>query len=224
MKQTKTAQVVTENVELEFVDPQGEATSIEADLVFDPADPYAVTMVFRTGVQEVLWTFGRELLVEGRYEPTGDGDVHVWPCLSSDGSAVVIIELCSPDGELLVQAGSRSVDRFVTAMLDSVPDGQESAFVNFDDELASLLSADAPASAARPSTPHGSECSASRVDHSSISCRVTGPGARSPGRRAGAPPARPASSTSGRSRRPSPAPRSARRPPPRRTTRAAGPW
>jgi hypothetical protein len=139
MKQTKTAQVVTENVELEFVDPQGEATSIDADLVFDPADPYAITMVFRTGVQEVLWTFGRELLVEGRYEPTGDGDVHVWPCLSSDGSAVVIIELCSPDGELLVQAGARSVDTFVAAMLESVPDGEESAFVDFDDELASIL-------------------------------------------------------------------------------------
>lgn len=141
MKQTKTAQVVTENVELEFVDPQGEATSIEADLVFDPADPYAVTMVFRTGVQEVLWTFGRELLSEGRYEPTGDGDVHVWPCLSSDGGAVVIVELCSPDGELLVQAPARRIDTFVAAMLASVPDGQESAFVNFDDELASILSA-----------------------------------------------------------------------------------
>ena len=109
MKQTKTAQVVTENVELEFVDPQGEATTIDADLVFDPADPYAVTMVFRTGMQEVLWTFGRVLLVEGLHEPTGDGDVHVWPCLSSNGSAVVIIELCSPDGELLVQASSRNV-------------------------------------------------------------------------------------------------------------------
>ena len=142
MKQTKTtARVVTETVELEFVDPQGDATSIDADLVFDPADPYAVTMVFRTGVQEVLWTFGRELLVGGLYEPTGDGDVHVWPCLSSNGSAVVIIELCSPDGELLVQASSRSVTRFVQAMLHSVPDGQESAFVNFDDELTQILSA-----------------------------------------------------------------------------------
>ena len=141
MKQTKTGQVITENVELEFVDPQGASTSIDADLVFDPADPYAVTMVFRTGAQDVLWTFGRELLVEGLYEPAGDGDVHVWPCLSSDGSAVVIIELCSPDGELLVQTGSRSVTRFVTTMLDSVPDGQESAFVDFDDELAEILSA-----------------------------------------------------------------------------------
>jgi len=139
MKQTKTAQVVTENVALEFVDPQGEATAIDADLVFAPADPYAVTMVFRTGLQEVRWTFGRELLMEGLYEPSGDGDVHVWPCLSSDGSAVVIIELCSPDGELLVQAHSRSVNRFVGAMLASVPDGQESAFVDFDTELTAIL-------------------------------------------------------------------------------------
>src|SRR6476620_11773238 len=130
MKQTKTAQVVTENVELEFVDPQGGSTSIDADLVFDPADPYAVTMVFRTGVQEVLWTFGRDLLVDGLYEPTGDGDVHVWPCLSSTGSA---------DGELLVQAGSRVVAGFVAQMLASVPVDQESSFVDFDHELVALL-------------------------------------------------------------------------------------
>jgi hypothetical protein len=139
MKQTRTARVVTENVELEFVDPQGDTTTIDADLVFDPADPYAATMVFRTGVQEVRWTFGRELLVEGLYEPTGDGDVHVWPCLSSTGAAVVIIELCSPDGELLVQASSRKVHSFVTDMLASVPEGRESAFVDFDSELSALL-------------------------------------------------------------------------------------
>ena len=63
----------------------------------------------------------------------------MWPCLSSNGSAVVIIELCSPDGELLVQASSRKVTGFVTSMLDSVPDGQESSFVDFDNELASLF-------------------------------------------------------------------------------------
>src|SRR3954465_2960115 len=141
MKQTKTAQVITESVELEFVDPQGDATSIDADLVFDPADPYAVTMVFRTGGRGVFWTWGRELLVEGLYEPTGDGDVHVWPCLSSNGAAVVIIELCSPAGELLVQASPRSVTTFVRSMLQSVPDGQESSYVDFDDELAQILSA-----------------------------------------------------------------------------------
>jgi Streptomyces sporulation and cell division protein, SsgA len=141
MKHTTSAKVVTESIALEFVNTQGEPTSLEADLVFDPADPYAITMNFRSGEHEVLWTFGRELIVQGRYEPTGDGDVHVWPCLSSEGKAVVIIELCSPQGEVLVQTATRNVDHFVTAMLTSVPEGQESAFVDFDDELAEVLSA-----------------------------------------------------------------------------------
>ena len=167
MKQTKTAQVVTENVELEFVDPQGEATSIDADLVFDPADPYAVTMVFRTGVQEVLWTFGRELLVEGLYEPTGDGDVHVWPCLSSDGSAVVIIELCSPDGELLVQAElpQRHHLRPVDAGLGAGRPGERLRRLRRrarpDPQRLTLVES---------AGPHGSTSSASLAAHSSISC------------------------------------------------------
>jgi hypothetical protein len=139
MKQTTSAQIVSQTLGLEFVDPEGEATALEAELVYDPADPFAVTMVFQTGAQEVLWTFGRELFLEGRYEPTGDGDVHLWPCLSSEGNAVVIIELRSPDGEVLVQTETRNVDRFLTAMLVSVPVGQESAHVDFDDELAALL-------------------------------------------------------------------------------------
>lgn len=135
-KHTRTAETITELVDLEFVDQQGEATALQADLVFDPADPFAVTMVFRNATQEVRWTFGRELLVEGLYEPTGDGDVHVWPCLSSNGTAVVIVELCSPDGELLVQAHSRVVNSFVNRMLAAVPDGQEGTFVDLDTELA----------------------------------------------------------------------------------------
>ena len=130
---------VTQAVTLELIDHTGAVTPIESELHYDPRDPYAVTAVFMTGASQVRWTFGRDLLLEGLYEPSGDGDVHVWPCLDSDGHAVVIIELCSPDGELLVQAGSRNVTGFVQAMLDSVPDGQESAFVDFDDELAQLL-------------------------------------------------------------------------------------
>ena len=139
MKHKKTAQVVTESVELGLVDPQGEAASIDSDLVFDPSDPYAVTMVFRTVVPEVRWIFGRELLIGGRFAPTGDGDVHVCPCVSSDGRVVVIIELCSPDGRVLVQADSRIVDTFVAEMLKSVPEGLESAYINFDDEFAQFL-------------------------------------------------------------------------------------
>ena len=130
---------VTQAVTLELIDPTGAVTPIDAELHYDPRDPYAVTTVFMTGASAVRWTFGRELLTDGLYEPAGDGDVHVWPCLDSDGRAVVIIELCSPDGELLVQADSRIVDTFIAEMLKSVPEGLESAHINFDDELAQLL-------------------------------------------------------------------------------------
>lgn len=133
------AQVVSEAVELEFVDAHGETANLPADLTYDAVDPFAVTMVFHTGQSDVAWTFGRDLLLEGRYEPTGDGDVHVWPCLSAEGSAVTIIELCSPDGEVLVQTSTRSVNRFVARMLEVVPVGKESSLVDFDTELATLL-------------------------------------------------------------------------------------
>lgn len=139
MKQSKDATVLTQHVDLEFVDQAGETARIDADLVFDAADPYAVTMVFRTATEDIAWTFGRELLVEGLYEPTGDGDVHVWPCLSSSGTAVVILELCSPDGEVLVQSESRVISDFVARTLMAVPDGRESSMLDLDAELSALL-------------------------------------------------------------------------------------
>ena len=132
---------VEASVQLRLVVADADAVPLPVSLRYCATDPYAVRAVFSGDGMEVEWVFARDLLRRGLSAPIGDGDVHVWPCLSSDGSAVVIIELCSPDGELLVQAGSRSVTRFVQGMLASVPDGQESTFVDFDDELAQILSA-----------------------------------------------------------------------------------
>ena len=136
---TQTAQAVRQTLPLELVDAEGGAATLEADFGYDPADPFAVTAVFKTSAGAVSWTFGRELLVHGTFEPTGDGDVHVWPCLAADGAAVVIIELSSPEGEVLVQASSRDLAGFVSAMLRSVPLGQESAVVDMDAELAGIF-------------------------------------------------------------------------------------
>jgi len=116
---------VTQTVTLELIDPTGAATPINAELRYDARDPYAVTTVFMTGTTQVRWTFGRELLTDGLYEPAGDGDVHVWPCLSANGEAVVIVELCSPVGETLLQFPSRAVQEFVYSSLDAVPMGTE---------------------------------------------------------------------------------------------------
>ena len=61
--------IVTQPVTLELIDPTGAATPIEAELQYDPRDPYAVTTLFMTGANQVRWTFGRDLLCEGLYEP-----------------------------------------------------------------------------------------------------------------------------------------------------------
>ena len=115
--------------------------SLVAEFIYDSADPFAVTMSVHAPSGPVRWTFARDLLLEGQYEPTGDGDVHVWPCLSSSGEAVVIVELCAPAGETLLQFPTRSIQDFVFASLDVVSKGAEQ--VDVDGWLEQLLPADA---------------------------------------------------------------------------------
>ena len=111
--------------------------TLVAEFVYDPADACAVSLILQTQSGPVSWTFGRELLADGQYEPAGDGDVHVWPCLSSCGEAVVIVELCSPLGETLLQFPSRAVQEFVLSSLEAVPMGAED--VDVDAWLQQLL-------------------------------------------------------------------------------------
>lgn len=134
--------VVTQPVTLELIDATGASTPIESELHYNPSDPYAVTTVFMTGHSQVRWTFGRELLASGLYEPSGDGDVHVWPCLDSDGHAVVIIELCSPDGEALVQAKTEDLRNFVDRMSKAVRPGSESEYLDMDGAISAIFQAE----------------------------------------------------------------------------------
>jgi hypothetical protein len=65
--------------------------------------------------------------------------VHVWPCLDSEGHAVVIIELCSPDGEALVQAKTNDLSVFVERMNKAVELGNESAHLDMDATIAAIF-------------------------------------------------------------------------------------
>lgn len=133
------AQHVTEDISMRCVDADGASVQLEASLGYDVTDPYAVTATFRTGICEVVWTFARDLLVRGLTDPSGEGDVHVWPCLDANGSSVVIIELTSPDGELLVQCPTADVTRFVNRTLALVPIGTEGEHIDFDQLIDRLL-------------------------------------------------------------------------------------
>ena len=124
-----TTTISTMAVQIATVDAEQDH-DLSADFSYSPADPFAVAMTLSTVTGPVTWTFARDLLVEGQYEPTGEGDVHVWPCLSPCGEAVVIIELDSPAGETLLQFPSRAVQDFVYASLETVPSSTESVDVD----------------------------------------------------------------------------------------------
>ncbi|HET6562809.1 MAG TPA: SsgA family sporulation/cell division regulator [Marmoricola sp.] len=138
-----TAATVTQTVTLELIDATGAASPLETEFSYDPRDPFAVTATFLTVAGQVRWTFGRDLLIGGLYEPTGDGDVHVWPCLDNEAHSVIIIELCSPDGEALVQARSADLTAFVERMTAAVAPGAESAQLDVDGAIAAIFAAEA---------------------------------------------------------------------------------
>ena len=137
----RSVDTVTKTMTLDLIDATGAATPLETELSYNPADPFAVTATFLTVAGEVRWTFGRDLLIGGLYEPTGDGDVHVWPCLDNDAHAVVMIELCSPDGEALVQAAAGDIVSFVDRMTAMITVGTEA--VDVDAAIAAIFAAEA---------------------------------------------------------------------------------
>ena len=130
---------VTRMLTLELLDADGAATPLEAELRYDAADPYAVIAGFRTQGTLVRWVFSRELLAQGLFEPSGDGDVHVWPCLDACGCAVVMVELSSPDGEAMLQAHSNDVSQFLRHTEQLVPLGDEGRHLDLDMVVARLL-------------------------------------------------------------------------------------
>ena len=133
---------VTTRMTLELIDATGAATPLETELNYQPQDPFAVSATFYTVAGPVRWTFGRDLLVGGLSEPTGDGDVHVWPCLDNEGAPVVIIELCSPDGEALVQARTADMTAFVERMTAAVALGAEEMHLDIDSAIAAIFAAE----------------------------------------------------------------------------------
>lgn len=135
-----TTTVSTMAVQIATVDAEQDH-DLSADFSYNPADPWAVAMTLSTVTGPVTWTFARDLLIEGQFEPTGDGDVHVWPCLSPCGEAVVIVELDSPAGETLLQFPTRAIQDFVYASLEAVALGEEQT--DIDAWLENLLASEA---------------------------------------------------------------------------------
>jgi Streptomyces sporulation and cell division protein, SsgA len=130
---------ITRGLALELLDANGTATPLTAELRYDKSDPYAVAACFLAGETQVQWVFARDLLKAGIHRPTGDGDVHIWPCLDSQGHAATILELSSPDGEALIQARTDELYDFLAEAETLVRSGTEGDYLDVETAVGQLL-------------------------------------------------------------------------------------
>jgi hypothetical protein len=127
---------------VDLIGPLG-AAPLVAELRYDAGDPYAVAMAFHRDAQEVVWLFGRDLLLRGVSEPVGDGDVKVFPSVAPDGRALDVLELSAPAGQALVEARTRDVLEFLAATARVVWPGTEREHqVGTDEAIAAMLVGD----------------------------------------------------------------------------------
>lgn len=129
------AQLVT----LRCLDLDAGLMEIEARFEYDARDPFAVWITFEDGRNCIRWAVCRSLLSLGLTDPAGEGDLQLWPSVDEDGRGVVVLEFCSPDGHLAVQASTRELYRFLTRTLAVVPFGTESQVLDLDSVIEDLL-------------------------------------------------------------------------------------
>ncbi|WP_457205928.1 SsgA family sporulation/cell division regulator [Nocardioides sp. P5_C9_2] len=120
-------------------DLEGHSYELDAVLGYARTDAFAVTMTFGDVEPHVTWTFSRDLLMRGINHPTGEGDVRICPSLNDDGVAIVQIELCSPDGHLLLEARTDDITHFIGRTVDVCAPGIEAEHLDVDQMIAQLL-------------------------------------------------------------------------------------
>jgi hypothetical protein len=126
---------------LRLIAPDATALPVRASLRYDPADPYAVHILFHAesaGGEPVGWSFARDLLMTGLDEPAGIGDVRVWPWTTPRGDFVALA-LSSPDGNALFEMPRGVLVRFLRRTCVVVPQGQEAEQLDVDATVTRLL-------------------------------------------------------------------------------------
>jgi hypothetical protein len=110
---------------------------LQAELRYDPADPFAVSLAIGTECGEpVVWTFARELLSAGISGPVGEGDITIEP--HADGERQLQITLATDCLATMVAPADRVLE-FLVETFALVPTGAELDRVDLDAEIAALL-------------------------------------------------------------------------------------
>ncbi|MFG2948465.1 SsgA family sporulation/cell division regulator [Streptomyces adustus] len=109
-------------------------------LRYEPTDPYVVHAVFFADCDEpVEWILGRDLLADGLTGPAGYADVRIWSA-AGRGDQSICIALGSSAGTVLLEVPVQDITSFLQYTEALVPRGTESGCIDWDAELAHLLS------------------------------------------------------------------------------------
>ncbi|MFF4343247.1 SsgA family sporulation/cell division regulator [Kitasatospora sp. NPDC001540] len=128
---------VTERIPLHLLAPDGAAVRLETDWRYQPDDPYAVSLDFGPRAAGAGWVLSREMLLAALHGPVGEGDLHFAPV--DDG--LLCLVLGGAGGSVVLTVECAAIAAFLTATLELVPLGGESERIDWDRELAGLLSA-----------------------------------------------------------------------------------
>ena len=134
--------VVTQQLAVRCLAP-GPLRDIEAEFRYDAEDPFAVAITFPVGAGVLRWELARFLLAQGVTDPAGEGDICLWPHVTDEGRAVVVLSLHSTHGELVGEVRTNQLYRFLTRTLAMVPLGTESEWLDVDAVVAMLLGSEA---------------------------------------------------------------------------------
>lgn len=136
------ARTITTPLPLVVTTGAGEA-ELNAELRYDPADPFAVSLAIGTEIGDpVVWVFARDLLSAGVGSPQGEGDITIEPDYASDldsDERMLRITLAT-DCLATMLAPASLVVEFLVETFTVVPTGSELDRVDFDAEIAALLS------------------------------------------------------------------------------------
>ncbi|WP_206503207.1 SsgA family sporulation/cell division regulator [Streptomyces chrestomyceticus] len=131
--------VIDQAVHARLIATVPRSRKVPGRLRYDSEDPLAIHVVFPPVASldgaEVGWTFARDLLADGLREPSGQGDVHIWPC----GPDHTMLEFHTADGLAMVQFPARDLRRFLMRSYGVVPLGAEARHLDVEGDLAALL-------------------------------------------------------------------------------------
>ncbi|WP_326596878.1 SsgA family sporulation/cell division regulator [Streptomyces sp. NBC_01803] len=133
--------IIERELDLQLVLSPERSVTVPALLRYRSDDPFAVHVTFHLGSEApVRWTFARDLLVEGLFRPSGQGDVLLWPA-RAEGRDVVWLSLRSPDGDALLRAPAAALSAWLERTMRLVPPGAETEQIDMDEALRALLTA-----------------------------------------------------------------------------------